>query len=139
LLTLLAVLFYNTDRYLVVVGALVTYGVFWLAYVPRLPWFNRLGDYSYGVYLYGWPVAQVMKQLVPAGGPLRNTALTLPVALALAFFSWHLVEKPALSLKRFVPPFPWAGVHGLGRRWAAWRRPEQSPLPAQTVATRRAA
>jgi peptidoglycan/LPS O-acetylase OafA/YrhL len=139
LLILLAALSYNTDRYLIAVGALVTYGVFWLAYVPQLPWFNRMGDYSYGVYLYGWPVAQVMKQLVPASGPLRNTVLTLPVTFVLAFFSWHLVEKPALSLKRFVPAFSWAGVHGLWRRRTAPRCPDQGASPAATTVTRRAA
>ncbi len=36
----------------------LAYGTFWLAYVPRGPLlgYNRLGDYSYGIYIYAFPL-----------------------------------------------------------------------------------
>lgn len=54
------------------------------------------GDYSYGLYLYGWPVTQAIVFALPwmtVGGVL---ALTLPITAAFACASWHLVERPAL-------------------------------------------
>lgn len=62
----------------------------------RLP--TRMGDWSYGVYLYGFPVQQVLslygahQSLGFVGYVLACTALTF-VAAAL---SWHWVERPWL-------------------------------------------
>lgn len=96
-----AFLFHDTNRFPYAFAALLVYGVLWLAYVPKIPALNRLGDYSYGVYIYGWPVQQVMKSAFPGSTPLQIFAMSLPTALALAVVSWHLIEKPALSLKNF--------------------------------------
>jgi peptidoglycan/LPS O-acetylase OafA/YrhL len=47
--------------------ALACYGTLWLAFVPKLP-VIRHNDLSYGLYLYGWPAAQLVQQFSP-GGP----------------------------------------------------------------------
>jgi peptidoglycan/LPS O-acetylase OafA/YrhL len=73
--------------------------VFWFAYRTRWHGYNRFGDYSYGIYLWGFPAQQVIAHHFPTAAPLTNAALSLPLATALAVVSWHLVEKPALSLK----------------------------------------
>ncbi len=75
--------------------------VFWFAY--RLPWtgYNRFGDYSYGLYLWGFPVQQSVMHLWPSMKVYQNLAISLPIALALSVLSWHIVEKPALTLKRW--------------------------------------
>jgi peptidoglycan/LPS O-acetylase OafA/YrhL len=75
-----------------------------LAIVPAGPvrQFNRLGDYSYGVYIYGFPVQQAVAAMIPGVGPLRMFALAAPIALGVAVVSWHLIERPALSLKRAI-------------------------------------
>jgi len=81
-------------------GVAVTYFCFWFAYVPNFHFFNRFGDYSYGVYLWGFPVQQAVS--VTIGRPVPawiNFLLSLAIALALAALSWHWVEKPALRLK----------------------------------------
>jgi peptidoglycan/LPS O-acetylase OafA/YrhL len=57
-------------------------------------------DLSYGVYLYGWPVQQASHALFPAVGAFALFWPALLVTLVLALLSWHLVEKPALALKR---------------------------------------
>jgi len=60
-------------------------------------------DVSYGVYLYGWPVSQVIIALCVRHGiavkPLPLFAATLAVTLAAAYASWRLVEHPCLLLK----------------------------------------
>lgn len=65
---------------------------------PRLQLRN---DISYGVYIYGWPMQQLMAIIgldrLPAGVFfLVATAATIPLAAA----SWFLVEKRAMRLKR---------------------------------------
>ena len=59
------------------------------------------GDVSYGFYLLGWPIGQVVLML--AGGsasPWLVVAVSLPVAYLLAHLSWRFVERPALDLKK---------------------------------------
>ncbi len=57
------------------------------------------GDYSYGLYLYAFPVQQTLVALLPGLGIAAQILLALPVTLALAALSWHFVERPALALK----------------------------------------
>jgi len=78
------------------------YLALWLAVTPRLPVIPaaRFGDLSYGIYIYGWPAEQGVVWLL--GGRAmwwQVFLLALPAAAALAFISWHLVERPALRLK----------------------------------------
>lgn len=74
--------------------------VFWLVYrTPRLRILERYGDPSYGIYLWGWPIQQVVYQLSPGAGTFLHVSLALLGALALGYLSWHAVEKHALKLK----------------------------------------
>lgn len=74
---------------------------FSFAFAYAIPWhgFNRFGDYSYGIYLWGWPMQQVIAHFFPSLSPIRNAIPSFVVALLLALISWHLIEKPALKLK----------------------------------------
>ncbi len=63
-------------------------------------WMHRLGDVSYGVYLYAFPVQQaVVAWRGAASGPLAVAAMALPAVLVLALLSSRIVERPALRLK----------------------------------------
>jgi peptidoglycan/LPS O-acetylase OafA/YrhL len=78
------------------------YLALWVALTGHLPVIPaaRFGDLSYGMYIYGWPVEQGVVWLL--GGRAmwwQVFLLALPAATALAFMSWHLVERPALRLK----------------------------------------
>jgi peptidoglycan/LPS O-acetylase OafA/YrhL len=82
-----------------------TYLLFYAAINSRLRLqnFGKKIDLSYGIYLYGFPVQQIIiqrywNQLTP----LLLFAVTLPIAALLAFASWKLIELPALELKRFT-------------------------------------
>ena len=61
--------------------------------------FARRSDLSYGVYIYGWIVGQVLLSLVPDLGAPALIAWSVPLSLALGSLSWTLVEKPALAFK----------------------------------------
>jgi len=71
------------------------------AYHPRLrvEWFLWLGDYSYGIYVFAFPVQQFLVWWLGISSPMTLFVLSMPVTLLLAMISWHFVEKPALALK----------------------------------------
>ncbi|KPF78965.1 hypothetical protein IP88_02750 [alpha proteobacterium AAP81b] len=58
----------------------------------------RLPDYSYGIYIYAFPLQQAAIAL-GAATPLANLALAFPLTVVAAGLSWHFIEKPALALK----------------------------------------
>jgi peptidoglycan/LPS O-acetylase OafA/YrhL len=84
----------------------VPYLVAFLAYeTPRaLERLVRPGDLSYGIYLWAFPVQQMV--LLSWGTSLAPGGLVLlagVVTYGIAFGSWHLVEKPSLQLKLRLP------------------------------------
>ncbi|UGY04827.1 acyltransferase family protein [Bradyrhizobium quebecense] len=84
----------------VIAPALVYITVFLgVSKLPRLPLFSR-GDYSYGIYLYGFPVQQVVKVWLPNASLIVQFAVALVLITAFAAFSWHWIEKPVLKLRR---------------------------------------
>lgn len=103
LLGLLAValLLRGSDYYLHAFLVALAYGALWFAYVPKqLLWFNRFGDYSYGLYLWGYPMQQLAMHLFGAPTPTQISLFAWPAALLLAMASWHLVERPMLRFRR---------------------------------------
>jgi peptidoglycan/LPS O-acetylase OafA/YrhL len=68
--------------------------------------FTRLGDYSYGLYIYAFPLQQEMMFYHPKMNWLPRLALTFPIILGVAVLSWHVIEEPALRLKKRFQPKP---------------------------------
>ncbi len=62
---------------------------------------DRTGDLSYGVYIFAFPVQQMLAYVSQGRGWSfwASLALSLLATGALAFASWHLVEKQALRFK----------------------------------------
>jgi peptidoglycan/LPS O-acetylase OafA/YrhL len=78
----------------------------------RVPYIGHVQrhDYSYGIYIYHWPVLLMLRAVLPPTGALRLTAVALVVTIAVAVLSWHFVEAPALrAARRWLrqqPPLP---------------------------------
>lgn len=56
-------------------------------------------DISYGLYIYAWPVQQIMANKTDLSFH-ASIAASMVVTAVLATASWHLVEKPILRRKR---------------------------------------
>jgi len=95
--------------------------VLWLGI--HLP-FRQLGaanDYSYGLYIYAFPV-QVLLALwgVTRWGYLAYAGMGVLATIPLAVASWWLIERPALRLKKWSP---------------SWGNSGGNPNPGVSVAT----
>jgi peptidoglycan/LPS O-acetylase OafA/YrhL len=78
------------------------YLVFYFAFSRSIPLqhFGKRGDFSYGMYLYAFPIQQLLvRNASVARSPLVLTLLAGLATFAAAVLSWKLIEKPCLSLK----------------------------------------
>lgn len=83
----------------------LAYALFYIAFAPEIRWpgTERLGDASYGAYLYGFPIQQMIKATFSLSFPAYMlTCLTL--SLIAGFLSWHLIEKWFLMQKARASP-----------------------------------
>ena len=79
-----------------------SYLILKLAFVqaPALQAVTRKGDLSYGIYIYAFPLQQLVVQRWRTSlNWLGVFAISYAATLALATLSWHFIEKPALRLK----------------------------------------
>lgn len=87
---------------------------------PRVPVLSG-GDYSYGIYLYGFPISQAIIALHPGfrGHPALLALVAGAITLLFAMMSWHAVEKKILGLRRALP-----------ESWFPTRPRDRSAVPA---------
>ena len=55
--------------------------------------FRRIGDLSYGTYIYAFPVQQAIIATTHTASPLTVLVLATPITLTLAFASWRRIER----------------------------------------------
>jgi peptidoglycan/LPS O-acetylase OafA/YrhL len=89
-----------------IVNALAVFPILYLtiyvgvSQLPELPLLKH-GDYSYGIYLYGWPIQQMVFAVErPAPHPGVHFLTSLPFIVIFAAFSWHAIEKPIMRLRK---------------------------------------
>jgi peptidoglycan/LPS O-acetylase OafA/YrhL len=92
----------NKDIFFLIYNIAYAYIVLWLAYVPSgtIRRYNNFGDYSYGTYIYAYPIQQLTIKLLPALPVIGMIFFSTVFTLVLAAGSWHFVEERALNLKR---------------------------------------
>lgn len=80
-----------------------SYLIFYLGFGVKktLPSFQNKGDFSYGMYIYAFPVQQLISFILLSHlTPWLNFLIAAPVTFALSILSWFLVEKKAMKLKK---------------------------------------
>ena len=98
----LIVLSYATDWATVVV--LPVAGVYLLCFVALLPvgrlyQFGQFGDFSYGTYLYAYPIQQLVVQHWIGISPLALFFVSTPLAILAGAASWFAVEQHFIRRK----------------------------------------
>ena len=95
---------FTSSYFLIIYNLLIGYIVLYLAYVPKglIRTFNKLGDYSYGMYIYAFPIQQAYVASYPEISGLTLFLVSFITTLFLSVLSWHFIEKPALSLKKGI-------------------------------------
>ncbi len=87
--------------------------------IPRIPVLMD-GDYSYGIYLYSFPIQQTVIWACPDWRTWYfNLLVSVPLTILFAAGSWHWLEKPVLSLRKRLAP-----------RAVLRREPEATPAAA---------
>ncbi len=79
----------------------IFYLVLYLTYVPSgsVRLFNKVGDYSYGLYIYAFPVQQSVLALHPDISFVNFCIIAFLITFTLACLSWHLLEKRCLKFR----------------------------------------
>ncbi|WP_395608518.1 acyltransferase family protein [Pseudomonas sp. B22129] len=81
-----------------------SYSVFFVGFNTQ--WFarqyNKLGDYSYGLYIYAFPTQEILAHLWKGISPITMIFVAFAFALIPAVLSWHFIEHPCILRKRAV-------------------------------------
>lgn len=95
---------FNTAHYPSVLITVITlaYVVLYCSFIKttRVKNFAKKGDYSYGIYIWAWPVQQMVVQFVPNLSVLSLFLISSSITMVFAYCSWHLIEKRAMQLKK---------------------------------------
>lgn len=80
----------------------ISYLLFWFSFQAPIHFdhWARHGDFSYGIYLYAYPIQQFIAMARPGVSPIVMFILATPLSIIAGALSWHLVEKRFLKFKR---------------------------------------
>jgi len=114
---------YSTKIFIILVTALIisSFTVYFLFFtIITLPYivlfiahlkishvntFGKYGDFSYGMYIFAWPVQQLIVVVFPGMNILYYIPCCFLFTFPLAYISWNYIESKALSRKKNVPRF----------------------------------
>ena len=98
------VLLSNTVIHDGLVTVWLSYACLWIAYTPIINArsFGARGDFSYGIYIFAFPVQQWLYWMDPMMAPLVNTLVTFCIVIVLAVLSFWFIEKPAMRSRKIV-------------------------------------
>lgn len=112
LLTLVLVLGFKKPGYNLIYAVWFSYLTLYIAFhrYIRFPDLAKHGDFSYGMYLYAFPLTQLNILVFGPENPWFIVLVTFVATMLLAVLSWRYVEKPALRLKGILTNRSWAGA-----------------------------
>jgi len=113
-----ACLSFGTPYFDLLGGVFLAHSFLLVGYHPRLYAgdLDRFGDYSYGMYIYAFPVQQSLIYIFDGIAPWTLLPVAFCSTFLLSFLSWHLLEKKLLLIKK--PVADW--LSSKGRATALW-------------------
>ncbi|WP_369617476.1 acyltransferase family protein [Flavobacterium sp. CFS9] len=87
---------YNFCKHILLTSIILIIGLNPLKYISS---FGKMGDPSYGIYIYGFPIQQTLMHFfnLNLSGLLTRSVL---ISIIFGYLSWHLIEKRALFFKK---------------------------------------
>jgi peptidoglycan/LPS O-acetylase OafA/YrhL len=79
----------------------IAYILMYTIYIPSgyIRKYNLLGDYSYGIYIYAFPIQQSVAALIPGVSVITLLCISTVATILLSIISWHYLERRFLGLK----------------------------------------
>ena len=99
----LIISFGQSDWFFPIMYLSLPYVILTVAYIPTSvgQLISKLGDFSYGIYIYGYPIQQILVSQMPHIKLLPMIAISLFLSVIAGALSWYTIEKTALTLKRY--------------------------------------
>jgi len=92
-------IFFNCFLYVLYITLplfIIVFGLMSVPYINNLK--SKIGDISYGVYLYAFPVQQTVMYYFKLS-TIELMVTSMFISYLLGWFSWHFIEKKALAYK----------------------------------------
>ncbi|MBO4233687.1 acyltransferase [Riemerella anatipestifer] len=90
---------YSYMKYIIVSPMVILLGCTPVSYIKSIG--KKLGDVSYGVYIYGFPFQQLLVYYFDMSIQ-EHIIYSLILSFSLGWLSWHFVEKKALEYKNLI-------------------------------------
>jgi len=75
-----------------------------LAHPVLTKFYHKIGDLSYGTYIFAFPIQQALVASLGAEiGPITLTLIATPLTLVMAALSWHFIERQAMAFRHKIP------------------------------------
>lgn len=94
----------SKDLFLFAMMFTTTYALFYIGYQLKYMRLDRfIGDWSYGIYLYGWFAQQIVASFSRNQTALENEIFSMALAILFGALSWRFVERPMLYWSKQHP------------------------------------
>lgn len=77
----------------------LAYAVFALGTHDAISWIAKYGDFSYGLYIYAFPIQQMIASVTNTTSMPKMFTLSLLLTFIVSVLSWYLIESKALKWK----------------------------------------
>ncbi|MGA2672924.1 MAG: acyltransferase [Terracidiphilus sp.] len=129
------------NAYVVTLPVCGAYLLLGLAYQPWLRPLNlgRFGDFSYGTYLYAFPIQQLIVKFGGGTmGPVKLFLLATPLAVGTGALSWFLVERHFLARSSVLKSAASLGQKAAISLISIWKSRRNSFRAGSSISTERA-
>ena len=102
LFSMICIFYYSGIPFSICFSIFGVYIIFYLSFSSKIRLYNfgKYGDFSYGIYIYGYLIQQLtVKAFGGKMSPIMNFSISLPIAIICGVLSWHIIEKRFLKLK----------------------------------------
>lgn len=86
------------ERYFLYMVPFLTFIIFYLSFTDKIRFyhFGERADWSYGVYIYAWPITLALHHFMPTLNVWVANLMIIIISIFFAHLSYKLVEKPLI-------------------------------------------